>query len=371
MQKFTLNGRFLVQSVTGVQRVAREALMVFDQMAAAGDISVPRLLLPAHGEIVALPDLQAITPERVGNLRGHAWEQIELPAHCGAEPLLCLGNTAPVLRLWCRGRPVVTMVHDLSYKYFPDAYSWKFRSIYGVIMPVVLRQSDHVVTVSDAERQSIMRHYPFLKDSSRLSYLQNGGIPDKAARTVTQDILPSCTERDYGIYVGSLTRRKNASGLLLAAIRFLRRYSDMRFVVIGATGASFEGVSVKIPDDVVTRLEFWGQVNEAQEIYDALRGARFLLFPSFYEASPLPPVEAMTFGCPVVSSKIPSLVERCGEAASYCDPTDGDSIDAAINRLMEDPLLWDEMSEAGLARAARYTWQAQALGLLHQCEGAE
>ncbi|KAA2311697.1 glycosyltransferase family 1 protein [Pseudooceanicola sediminis] len=365
--KIVLNGRFLLQSVTGVQRVARELLMQFDGMVTRGEIPPIRLLLPTKGEIIGPLALQSIAIERVGHLSGHAWEQIDLPRHAGKGALLCLGNTAPVARLLQPGRRTVTMVHDLSYKYFPAAYSWKFRAAYSAIMPFVLRFSDKVVTVSDAERASIETHYPFLKDSGRLSYLQNGGIPD-AARDIALDQPAAGAEaRPYGLYVGSLTARKNAPGILRSAIAFLRRYPEMRFVVIGASGASFESVDLAVPPDLADRFEFWGQVNDAERIYDAYKSARFLLFPSFYEASPLPPIEAMTFGCPVVSSRIPSLTERCGDAAVYCDGEDVDSISAAISALMDDPALWAEKSAAARGRAADFSWGEQARDTLALC----
>lgn len=368
MTRFTLNGRFLVQNVTGVQRVAREALMQFDRLAAAGEIPAPRLLLPAKGEIIAPPDLKAIKPERVGRLPSHAWEQLELPFYAGSEPLLCLGNTAPALSLLWPGRRVVTMVHDLSYKYFPTAYSWKFRAFYHALMPLVLRRSDHVVTVSKAEEVSIRQHYPFLAENPRLSFLQNGGIPDDRADQARQAPAPGAEAREYGLYLGSLTKRKNAQGILQGAVDFLRSYPEMRFVVIGATGASFEEFEIDVPGDVTDRLEFWGQINDAERIYAACAGARFLLFPSFYEASPLPPIEAMSFGCPVISSRIPSLTERCGDAAVYCDPDDPASILQAIRQVMDDPARWHSASEASRAWTARYSWEGQARGLIDLCE---
>ncbi len=365
--RITLNGRFLLQPVTGVQRVARELLAEFDRMAAADEIAPPRLLLPEAGEIVAPPALQAIVPERMGRWSGHAWEQFELPRLCGPEPLLCLGNTAPVSRLRRRGQPVVTMVHDLSYAYFPEAYTLRFRVFYGAVIPQVLRYSDRVVTVSNAEMDAIRQHFHFLAGSERLTFLPNGGLPDTAMRTAVAELERAPELRDYGLYVGSLTRRKNAEGILHAAITFLQRHPQMRFVVVGTTGTSFEGTHFDVPAEVADRLEFLGQVNEAERIYAAYRNARFLLFPSFYESSGLPPIEAMAFGCPVVSSRIPSLIERCGNASIYCDAHDQNSIADAIDSLMNNQPLWHQHSARSRAQAAGYTWAAQARGLLDLC----
>lgn len=366
---FSINGRFILQSVTGVQRVARELLSVFDDMAVAGRIAPPRLLMPAKGDMSAPLDLKAIRVERGGRLSGHAWEQIDLPRMAGPEPLLCLGNTAPLPRLLASRKPVVTMVHDLSYKYFPAAYDWKFRALYGALIPVILRNAEAVVTVSEAERRAIEAAYPALAGDPRLSFLQNGGLSDTVAQRVAAEPVAALESRGYGLYVGSLTRRKNAEGLLRAAIAFLEAYPQMRFVVIGASGASFEGVDVSVPAHLAERLEFRGQINDAATIHEAYRGARFLLFPSFYEASPLPPIEAMSFGCPALVSRIPSLTERCGEAAIYFAPEDQAQIAAAIRGVMDDPARWRDYSERARAQAARYSWRAQAEGLIALCEG--
>nr|WP_252732188.1 glycosyltransferase [Paraglaciecola arctica] len=193
---------------------------------------------------------------------------------------------------------------------------------------------------------------------------QNGGIPDDSAQQAQKETLPELSDRNYGIYVGSLSKRKNAEGVLKAAIQFLETYPDMHFVVIGASSGVFDSFNIEIPDKIKPRLEMCGQVNEPQKIYDAFAHARFLLFPSFYEASPLPPIEAMTFGCPVIVSNIPSLTERCTDAALYCDPHDMASINKAVNTLMESNELWQKLADAGRKKAAEYSWLRQTETLL-------
>lgn len=358
-----LNGRFLLQNITGVQRVEREILVALDKLAQKGLIATPEVLLPAKGEIISPPELQKIQLKRVGKLTGHLWEQIELPKHCKNKVLWCLGNTAPVISLLSSGTKLLTMIHDLSYKYFPSAYSWKFRAFYSLLVPLEISKSDVVVTVSNAEKRAMTTHYPSL-EKANFHAAQNGGIPDDNALKVLGESVPGLDERQYGIYVGSLSKRKNAEGVLKAAIKFLEKYPDMRFVVIGASSGVFDSFEIEIPKTVEARLEMRGQVNDPQKIYDAFRQARFLLFPSFYEASPMPPVEAMTFGCPVISSEIPSLMERCDTAALYCDPHSEESIFDAVEKLMSSNELWQQLSTAGRNKAAEYSWRLQTERLL-------
>ncbi|WP_376870461.1 glycosyltransferase family 4 protein [Albirhodobacter sp. R86504] len=350
--------------MTGVQRVEREILGALDQMTAAGEIEAPEIVLPAVGEIIAPPDLKSLKLTRVGTRTGHLWEQIDLPQYARGKMLWCLGNTAPIVSLMSRDTRVLTMVHDLSYKYVPEAYSWKFRAFYSALIPIAFRKSDVVVTVSNSEKAAISEHYPFLRNAETFHAVQNGGVPDDVALKAHAEEFPPMEARGYGIYVGSLSKRKNAEGVLKAAIRFLESYPEMRFVVIGAGSAVFDSFEIDIPDAVKDRLELRGQINDPTQIYAAFAQARFLLFPSFYEASPMPVVEAMTFGCPVIASSIPSLTERCGEAALYCQPHDQTSISDAIDRLMTSPDLWETLSAAGRSKAATYSWAGQTNSLL-------
>ena len=373
--RLNIDGRFLLQDVTGVQKVAVELVQALDVMLAEG--SLPDLevvvLAPRRGTLVTDPDYKAIELRRAGRWSGHAWEQLELPRLVGSDPLLCLGNLAP-LALLITGRTAVhTMVHDLSYRYFPQAYSRAFRAVYGVLVPLALSRSRTVFTVSQSERAAILQQHPRLIGPDRLVAVQNGGgegaalawpSDDPASRETGVPQVPSRRARDARcLYVGSLTLRKNSSGLARAAIELVRT-TDLDVVFVGATGASFGETGMTIPDELAGRVHFLGQVNDPERIEAEYRRASVFLFPSHYEASPLPPVEAMRFGCPVVSADIPSLRERCGEAVLYCDPHDVTTMVAQVRRVTEDPAEWERLQAAGLEQAARFSWLAQARTVL-------
>ena len=377
-----INGRFLSQDVTGVQKVALEFVAALDRLLVSGEYPGLRadLLVPARGPLVSNPPLRAVKVRRVGRMTGHVWEQLELPRLVGGKPLLCLGNLAPVPRLLFGRAPVYTMVHDLSYRYFPSAYSRAFRYLYRTVMPVVLSRSSHVFTVSESERQAIGDQYHHVIHPNRLTAVQNGGGECAKYVEVTDDprslaaghrAVPSHSLRQpAGLYVGSLSRRKNAQGLMAAAVELAREYG-VDFYFVGATGSSLAETGIDVPRDVADRLHFLGQVNDTTQIEALYRQCKVFLFPSFYEASPLPPVEAMSYGCPVVCSDIPSLRERCGDAAVFVQASDHRSLVEQVRRLLDDPLHWQALQAAGLSQAKKYSWVQQVRSVLRVIEDRE
>lgn len=362
--RIAINGRFLGQRITGVQRVCREFTHAFDRLLAAGELPgvSARIIVPA-ADAIEDPGYEAIEVVRTGHRRGYAWEQIELAKAAGPDLLLSLANLAPVSRLVGKARPNVVMVHDLSYAYFPSAYSLPFRIAYTFVMHFVMRRADIVITVSESERAAILAHFPNISGlGERIMVAPNGVSPPLAAPPG-----PPAEREKFGLYVGSLSKRKNIEGVIETAIR-LAREQGLRFVFVGGAGSAFATAHFDIPTDVAGRLEFVGQVDDGAVLADYYRRAAVLLFPSHYESSGLPPTEAMSYGCPVVVSRIPSLVERCGEAAEYCDPDDIGSIVAAVLRVVTDPARAAALSKAGLTRAAMFSWEAPVRTLVAAAE---
>lgn len=357
-----IDGRFLAQRVTGVQRVGIEFCRALDDLLADGEFAGTdvSIAVPRDATLVTSPQWKRLSLVRVGRRSGHLWEQVELPFIARGAKLLTLGNTAPLASLMLRGRSTYVMVHDLSYRYFPQAYGRAFRFSYELVIPVVLRRARCVFTVSEAERSAILREYPRFSGQHRLVAVQNGAEPAQV------DVIPPRSARGRNcLYVGSLTKRKNAEGLIAAAITLVREHGAT-FTFVGSTGPLFEGIHVEIPQDVAHQIRFLGQVDDPQRLADEYLKAAVFVFPSFYEASPLPPIEAMAHGCPVVASAIPSLEERCGDAAVYCDPHDIDSIVDATVALLDSDELWEQQQNAGLERRGVFSWKLQAQRIMNE-----
>jgi alpha-1,3-rhamnosyl/mannosyltransferase len=97
-----------------------------------------------------------------------------------------------------------------------------------------------------------------------------------------------------------------------------------------------------------------------EQLKEAYQTSAMLVYPSLYEGFGLPPLEAMACGCPVVCSKTASLPEVCGEAAEYFDPTSEEDISAKISYLLGSEDRQEELSRAGVAKAAEYSWARMA-----------
>jgi glycosyltransferase involved in cell wall biosynthesis len=342
-----VNGRFLTQHPTGVQRYAAGILDAMDRiLEERRDISV-RVLSPRLSG--ARPGWRNIVHVEGGNFQGNLWEQLDLPRLSRGKMLFCPGNSSPILSL-LRQQSLVVTIHDLSYSYFPDAYSRSFRIWYNVIIPLAMRNAAAILTVSEAERRSIIDHFPAV--APRIHAVANGGWPDGQATPKNADVN---RRSDQILYVGSLSKRKNFPVMFEAAVQ-LSRKRGFRFCFVGGTAATLTASNLTLPGDVAGKIEFLGQIDDLDQLGACYQEAACFMFPSRYESSGLPPAEAMAWGCPVIASDIPALRERCGDAALYCDPDDPTSIVTAIESMMDDVELRNEYRARGYRRASEISW---------------
>ncbi|MEO0032390.1 MAG: hypothetical protein RIS94_2148 [Pseudomonadota bacterium] len=354
--EIVINGRFLMQPVTGVQRVARELVRAMDRLAAENPARARLRLVCEQGADLADLDLRVTAVERAGGPGGHLWEQVVLPRHLRGGHLLCLGNTAPIAAL-ASGVAVTVLIHDLSYRQFPRAYRWHYRLGHRIMLPFLLRRARTILTVSETEKGVLGGLRPAALPRIRVA--RNGGWRDGAVERRPAPPPMDGAASGYVLYVGSLNARKNVHGVLATAIR-LAREDGIGTLLVGAGSEILTPVAARIPADLRHLVRLVGAVTDLDQLAEIYRGAACLLFPSYYEASPLPPVEAMSFGCPVIVSAIPAMTERCGRAAVYCNPGSVDEMVAAVRATVRDPARIADRIEQGYAAAERWTWRSQA-----------
>lgn len=356
--KLAVDARFLTQGMSGVQRYAHELCRELDEALAEEAITPGTRPEVRDLEVTLLsPRLTTAGPayrhlqlREVGRTRGHLWEQLELPRHARSHDVLfCPGNVAPLATLRGRSATVVT-VHDLAFRYHPETVSWQFRRLYEAVVPAVMRCATKVVTVSESERARMLEHFPSAAD--RLVAVSNGSSAGRPAQPGEQ-LSPPPPAAPFILYVGALNERKNVSGTAAAVLSLLAERPDLHAVFVGAGAGAYAEVELGLSHP---RIHLTGAVDDAT-LAAHYREAALMLFPSFHEASGLPPVEAMSHGCPVVVSDIPALRERCGDAAAYCDPHDVTSIKLTAARVLDDHDLRRQLIRRGTERSAAVTWR--------------
>ncbi|MBN1211032.1 MAG: glycosyltransferase family 4 protein [candidate division Zixibacteria bacterium] len=175
------------------------------------------------------------------------------------------------------------------------------------------------------------------------------------------------TEEQNGkhiLFVGNVKPHKNIRRLV-AAYKILReKYGVSLPLLIAGEYKNFRtgipGFEEEINKSTLRKsIKFTGKISD-DELYELYREASVLVLPSLYEGFGLPPLEAMSFGCPVVVSKAASLPEVCGEAALYIDPLNIEDIADKINQVLTDGLLRKALINKGFARLKKYSWKKAA-----------
>lgn len=350
-QEILINGRFLVQPQTGVQRVSREFTMAADRLLASGAFPAMKLrLIAPQGADFAPLGLTEIATEHLSGGSSYFWEQLSLVRGAGGQPLISLGNSAPIVSLLTSKR-VAVMIHDQSYRLFPGDYSRGYRFAHSLMDRVILRRAMPLFTVSHTEAAAIRAANPSMV--AKLVVAPNGSwIRDAATPPAARTACGG-----FGLSVGGFSHRKNFAGAFRTAVALAERGVGFRFV--GAPTLEAQAMLANAGDAVRRHVHYLGYVSNV-ELAKLYNEAAFLLFPSFYEASGLPASEAMHFGCPVITSDLAVMRERCGDSALYCDPHDATAMITAALQILENPSLAADLSSRGRHRAAIFTWQAQA-----------
>jgi glycosyltransferase involved in cell wall biosynthesis len=348
-----VNGRFLGQRITGAQRYARELLAAMDTWLQTDRGLARRLsltVLVPRG--TPTPPLGRISFREIGRLRGHAWEQAELPWHAGQELLLNLCNTAPLT-----GQLMVATILDASVYAVPEAYSFGFRGWYRIMIPAVGRRARRVITISQFSRRELERYARIDPAKTSVVYGSGEHILTTPADERVLDRL-SLRSQPYVLGVSSRSLHKNVARVAQA----VGLLADPGFDLVLAGGENsrvFSGSAALSGE----RIRVTGYLSDG-ELRALYQSAACFVYPSLYEGFGLPPLEAMTCGCPTIVSRAASLPEVCGDAALYCNPADAEDIARRIGEVMNSQPLREDLRSRGFAQAARFRWADGARAIL-------
>jgi glycosyltransferase involved in cell wall biosynthesis len=346
-QSWAINGRFLTQRITGVQRYALEIVLALDEILSqmGGDAETVRLVVPPAAG--TLPSLSKMTVCQTSIGSGHLWDQLVLPFYAGGG-VLSLGNSGPFL-----AQSQIVCIHDANTFLLPESYSRTFGMAYRTLQPLLCRRATRVATVSQFSADMLVKFGVCRPGKIFIAPNGHEHVLRWDARRAQIPLLRTM-KRSYVLVLGSTARHKNVDVILRQATALDEAGIDI-LIAGGSSGIFAESVQeVKQPN--VHHLGFVRD-DDLAALYE---NALCLAFPSKTEGFGIPPLEAMAKGCPVISSNAASLVEVGGDAIIYVDPDDGDGWRQAITTLFGNAELRASLSFKGRKRARLFSWKRSA-----------
>lgn len=289
-----------------------------------------------------------------------AWEQTGVPLlarQAGAQVIHAPYYSIPL----SSGLPTVVTVHDVTWFTEPDQHGTDKAAFFRSATRTAVRHAQRVIVPSKATRDELVR--VLAADPTRIDVAYHGvdqAMFHPPTEVEIRRVADRCGlhGRPYVAFLGALDPRKNVPNLIrgfAAAVKWLEHPPAL---VLGG-GVHEDDVDAACREVEATVKVVRPGYLRAPDLPGFLGGALVVAFPSRGEGFGLPVLEAMACGAPVLTTHRTSLPEVGGDAVAYTEP-DADSIAAALGQLLGSATRRARLSEAGLARAKEFTWEASA-----------
>lgn len=262
-----------------------------------------------------------------------------------------------------RGRvPTIVTVHDLSFIHYPETFPANLVAYLNRVVPWSVGRANHILADSLSTSRDLQSLWGVAPERITVLY---SGVSERFKPVGDQAMLTAARQRygldePYVLAVGTVQPRKNYEMLIRAFRPVAERYPHS-LIIVGGKGWLDEDLPREIErQGLHGRVRLAGFVDDA-DLPAVYAAADLLAFPSLYEGFGLPILEAMACGTPVITSNVSSLPEvASGESAILLSPHDEEAWTAALLRLLGDEGLRRELTAAGLARSAQFSWRAAA-----------
>ncbi|MCX6812737.1 MAG: glycosyltransferase family 1 protein [Candidatus Berkelbacteria bacterium] len=306
------------------------------------------------------------------------WTQIGLSLEILKNPPDVLFVPAHILPPITAKKSVVT-IHDLAWKYFPEAYSASERRLQDLAIRRAIKKHADIIVYSESTASDLKKFYKF--DDKKIHFVPMGFEP-RHCEEERRSNLPTnkdcraslaMTNQKYILFVGRLEAKKNILNLIESykLLRQERKISE-KLVLVGKPGFRYDEIKKmidsagKIKNDIIET----GFVSD-DELSKLYKNASVFVFPSLYEGFGFPILEAFAAGTPVVTSNTSSMPEVAGDAAILVNPKKPFEIAAAISQILNKPRLRDDLVKKGFAQLKNYDWNICAKETLKILTGTD
>ncbi len=337
---YIINGRFLSQKMTGVHRYAYEMCCALHRADFKFVVVAPKKILLNY-----ICPFQII---QVGRTTSHIWEQFELPfyvrKHYKKSILINFTGTGSLFH-----KNIVSTIHDLSFLENPKWFSKSYYLFYRYLTPMVVKKAKKIITVSNFSKKEIITRLEVQKDKVVVVY---NAVSDKIK------LKNEVKKEKIILSVSSIDPRKNFLRLI-EAFEQLQSWG-YKLVIVGEYNDVFGKNNLFQDND---NVKFTGYISD-DELVTLYKKASVFVYPSLYEGFGIPNLEAMSNGCPVVTSNIPPHREVCEKAALYFNPYSSEDLGKKIKKLIENENFMAEMIQRGYERTQSFSWDKSAEKLI-------
>lgn len=243
-----------------------------------------------------------------------------------------------------KGKRVMTVL-DMTHEYFPDSFSrldktseWKKRSI---------PNADGLICISESTRRDLIKMFNVPEEKTRVIYLGNSIDPN----VTSERIIPG----DYILFVGDRKGYKNFK-LLLDAYSSLKDINNSYdLICYGGGPASLRELEFISSNNLKEKVKFEG--GDDKKLANFYKYASVFVYPSKYEGFGIPPLEAMSIGCPVIASNISSIPEVVGDGGIYIDPDSLEDMKTALTRILTDGDIKSSLIQKGFEQSKKFSWE--------------
>jgi len=262
--------------------------------------------------------------------------------------------------------PFVVTIHDLVLRRFPTRRAsklspmgyWLKNLAYRIVISSAVSRSKKIITVSNYTKGDILKYFKVGPDKIKVVYQ---GRPDENVKSVA---VKGNIAKPYLLYVGNAYPHKNLERLVFAFKRLVDDHQmSLRLVLVGEVDHFYKRLKNTCPRALLDKIIFTDFLPD-DDLNNLYQNASVYVFPSLYEGFGLPPLEAMSHGLPVVSSKAACLPEILGQAAIYFNPEDASEMAGQIKKVLTDEETRQKLISLGQQKIKEYNWTETALQTL-------
>jgi len=264
----------------------------------------------------------------------------------------------------------IITIYDLSAYLYPQYHTLINFLLHRLLLKRAISNANRILTISQYSKDAIVKYFDINPNKVVVTSL---GVDEKYKVCKDRKILNSTRLKyklpiKFILYVGTLEPRKNVPGLLRAYLRLAKK-NQIPLVIVGKKGWRYAEIFKTIEaSNSKNMFIFLGHVPD-EDLPIIYNLASVFVYPSFYEGFGLPILEAMSCGCPVITSNTSSLPEVSGGASILINPYKIQTLTKAISDVLSKDELRKSMIEKGLKQASKFSWEKCAKQTLEVYNG--